>query len=100
MSESFPKLEKSGPVTEIVNESPSFDKIPIFEGVHQYIKQDCIPGGTHRNWESYMHHIRLLEESNKAILCDPQTSGGLLVAVDEAHTSQFEKISMDFSCQP
>ena len=28
MSESFPKLEKSGPVTEIVNESSSFDKIP------------------------------------------------------------------------
>ena len=31
MSESFPKLEKSGPVTEIVNESPSFDKIPILK---------------------------------------------------------------------
>jgi len=31
MSESFPKLEKSGPVTEIINESPSFDKIPILK---------------------------------------------------------------------
>jgi len=31
MSESFPKLEKSGPVTEIVNESPTFDKIPIIK---------------------------------------------------------------------
>ena len=31
MSESFPKLEKSGPVTEVVNESPSFDKIPILK---------------------------------------------------------------------
>jgi len=31
MSESFPKLEKSGPVTEIVNESPTFDKIPILK---------------------------------------------------------------------
>ncbi len=29
MSESFPKLEKSGPVTEIINETPTFDKIPI-----------------------------------------------------------------------
>ena len=31
MSESFPKLEKSGPVTEIINKSPSFDKIPILK---------------------------------------------------------------------
>ena len=27
-----------------------FDKIPVFDAVHEYIKQDCIPGGTHRNW--------------------------------------------------
>ena len=31
MSESFPKLEKSGPVTEIVNESPTFNNIPILK---------------------------------------------------------------------
>ena len=31
MSESFPKLEKSGPVTEVINESPSFEKIPILK---------------------------------------------------------------------
>ena len=31
MSESFPKLEKSGPVTEVVNDSPSFEKIPIIK---------------------------------------------------------------------
>ena len=29
MSESFPKLEKTGPVLDIVNEAPSFDRIPI-----------------------------------------------------------------------
>ena len=31
MSESFPKLEKNGPVTEVINKSPSFDKIPILK---------------------------------------------------------------------
>ena len=31
MSESFPKLEKSGPVTEIIGEQPTFDKIPILK---------------------------------------------------------------------
>ena len=29
MSESFPKLEKTGPVLEMINEKPSFDRIPI-----------------------------------------------------------------------
>jgi len=36
--ESFPKLEKSGPVTEIVNESPSFDKIPILKSCQKILE--------------------------------------------------------------
>ena len=71
-----------------------FDKIPIFKGIQQYIKQDCIPGGTFRNWESYGHHVQLKEESNKAILCDPQTSGGLLVSVDAGGETAFEKVCL------
>jgi len=31
MSDVFPKLEKSGPVTEVVNDSPSFENIPILK---------------------------------------------------------------------
>ncbi len=31
MSDSFSKLEKSGPVTEVINDNPSFDKIPILK---------------------------------------------------------------------
>lgn len=31
MSESFPKLEKSGPVTQVISDSPSFNKIPILK---------------------------------------------------------------------
>ena len=31
MSESFPKLEKSGPVTQVVSDAPSFNKIPILK---------------------------------------------------------------------
>jgi selenide,water dikinase len=67
-----------------------FDKIPRLEGVEQYIQQNCIPGGTHRNWESYGHNIELANEKMKPILCDPQTSGGLLLAVEDAGVEQFE----------
>ena len=67
-----------------------FNKIPSFKEVSQYIEQDCIPGGTHRNWESYGHHVQLKEESNKFLLCDPQTSGGLLIAVENSSINEVE----------
>lgn len=61
-----------------------FEKVPVFKEAYAYLDQGYIPGGTHRNWASYGHQVRLKEESNKEILCDPQTSGGLLVAVEKS----------------
>ena len=58
------------------------DKIKTLDGVKDYIAQGCVPGGTGRNFESYGHKVGVLTEEQKAILCDPQTSGGLLVAVE------------------
>ncbi len=79
-----------------------FDKIPTFNEVHQYIVQDCIPGGTHRNWDSYGQHVQLKEESNKLILCDPQTSGGLLIAVEDNAIVEVEKLlkANNIECTP
>ena len=68
------------------------DKVPVFEEVYDYISQKCIPGGTHRNWDSYGSGIRLKDESDKLILCDPQTSGGLLIAVDEVDIEKVEAL--------
>ncbi len=59
-----------------------FSKIPQIAELPEYLAQNCIPGGTHRNWESYGHHVSLENENYKHILCDPQTSGGLLLAVE------------------
>ncbi len=59
-----------------------FDKIPtIIDDLESYIDQKSIPGGTHRNWDSYGEKIGAISDFQKAILADPQTSGGLLVAV-------------------
>jgi selenide,water dikinase len=46
-----------------------------------YINENCIPGGTHRNWDSYGDKVAAISDQQKAILADPQTSGGLLIAV-------------------
>ncbi|HEY4149829.1 MAG TPA: selenide, water dikinase SelD [Chitinophagaceae bacterium] len=64
------------------------DKIPLVtDELRMYVDQGAIPGGTGRNWNSYGSKIAFSagidEAYAKAILADPQTSGGLLIAVAE-----------------
>ncbi|MEM1322176.1 MAG: selenide, water dikinase SelD [Bacteroidota bacterium] len=61
------------------------------EAVDHYIELGCIPGGTRRNWDSYGHKISELSDYQRAVLCDPQTSGGLLVAVDPEGVGAFQQ---------
>lgn len=59
-----------------------FDKLPLIDpSLFQYISEGCIPGGTNRNYDSYGKDLHLSETHQKNIVCDPQTSGGLLIAV-------------------
>jgi selenide, water dikinase len=68
-----------------------FDKIPtIIDDIKSYIIQKSIPGGTHRNWDSYGHKIGAVTDYQKAILADPQTSGGLLIAVSAASVKEVQ----------
>ncbi|MBK5278007.1 MAG: selenide, water dikinase SelD [Bacteroidia bacterium] len=69
-----------------------FSKVPKFDFLNRYIQQKSMPGGTQRNWESYGHKISSLSEEQKVILCDPQTSGGLLVSVDKNYAQEFESV--------
>ena len=64
-----------------VNARVHFDQVQTLDGVPEYIAAGCVPGGTNRNFESYGHKIGPLSDYQKAVLCDPQTSGGLLVAI-------------------
>ncbi len=57
--------------------------VPIIPKALQYINAEAIPGGTHRNWKSYGHHISIQNLEDRLILCDPQTSGGLMIAVSD-----------------
>ncbi len=60
----------------------NFERIPVLPHVHEYLEQGCSPGGAKRNFESYGHMLGDMTVQQRQILCDPQTSGGLLVAVD------------------
>ncbi|NVK27866.1 MAG: selenide, water dikinase SelD [Flavobacteriia bacterium] len=56
-----------------------------------YMSAKSVPGGTGRNFHSYGKNIGPMSDEARTLLCDPQTSGGLLVTVDPAFKSEFEK---------
>ncbi|MCX6181807.1 MAG: selenide, water dikinase SelD [Bacteroidetes bacterium] len=67
-----------------------FDKIPVIPEALIYLKENSVPGGTNRNWDSYGHKVDALSEDQKNILADPQTSGGLLIAVAKEKEDEFK----------
>lgn len=74
--------------SELTAVLPHLADIPfITNDLADYIRSKSVPGGTIRNWDSYGHKIHIdksfgeEEELVKSLLADPQTSGGLLMAV-------------------
>ena len=61
--------------------------IPVLPGVLELLEKDVAPGGTHRNIESLEGHLVWddgLPETDRLLLCDPQTSGGMLICIAAA----------------
>jgi len=76
-----------------------FDKVPSLPAVFDYIEQGCVPGGTGRNYASYAHKIGPITELQKSLLCDPQTSGGLLLAVESDAVDEVHLIAQQHSIE-
>ena len=74
-------------------------KVPRLPNTDHYIAEDCAPGGTDRNFESYGHNISPLTNAQRALLCDPQTSGGLLVAVAADGLEAFHEATADLKLE-
>jgi len=58
-------------------------RLPLLENALTMARMGLITGASARNWASYGDAVRLappLEAAQQALLCDPQTSGGLLIA--------------------
>lgn len=71
----------------------NLNSIPIIEFVSSYLQQGCVPGGTKRNFESYGNEIHgYLPNESRDILCDPQTSGGLLLFVNPNKLNEVEAL--------
>ncbi|HMT56426.1 MAG TPA: selenide, water dikinase SelD [Ottowia sp.] len=60
-------------------------RVPLLPGVRELAAQGLVTGASGRNWAAYGHEISLpagFADAERALLTDPQTSGGLLVACD------------------
>lgn len=69
-----------------------FDQIPVLEGLDKYIEQNCKPGGSTNNFNTYKSLITDLDNYQSDILFDPQTSGGLLITVKKEGAKELESI--------
>lgn len=93
-----------GHAFECINEDISFnlfcDEIPLVKEAIALAIEGVIPGGTKKNMkfcEDKILYKKDLEEYYKAILCDAQTSGGLLIAMNKDDAKEYIKEVEDFS---
>jgi selenide,water dikinase len=61
-----------------------FGQVPVLPGTWELLEQGIVPGGTYRNLQSVADSVQWdhkLTEQQQLLLCDAQTSGGLLISV-------------------
>ena len=74
----------------------NYSLLPIADGVKDYLKQRIVPDATYRNWNAYSTKtgfekgVDVMEAFN--LLPDPQTNGGLLIAVDEPAVEEVKNL--------
>jgi selenide,water dikinase len=69
----------------------AWHKLPILDHVVALAEKGCVTGASERNWAAYGREVELFSDVStvqKSILCDPQTSGGLLVSVRPDNVAQ------------
>jgi len=68
-------------------------KVPLLPKVEHYRALGCVPGGARKNFASYGSKISEMTQEQREILCDAQTSGGLLVVVEKDGVDDFLKLT-------
>lgn len=70
----------------------NYSDVPLLDGLNFYTSQMCVPDNSFRNWSSYDPKVSGITGDSLLTLCDPQTNGGLLVAVDPKSQVAFEQL--------
>lgn len=72
----------------------SLSRVPVIEGTWDLVRADVCPGGTRRNLAAVERQVDFapqLDEAERLLLCDAQTSGGLLIAVAPERAAALEE---------
>jgi selenide, water dikinase len=69
-----------------------YEKIPRLSSSDLFMEQFVYPDNTTNNYKDVKDRVQFLGGAEFLLLCDPQTSGGLLVSVDEKHEHEFESL--------
>lgn len=79
-----------------------YGKLPIMEGVKKYLEKRIVPDATFRNWNSYSTKISFGKGVNVmeafSVLPDPQTNGGLLLAVTPNALEEVKDVLKKYNC--
>jgi len=67
-----------------------FNALTLLPGIEGYIAAGCIPGGSQRNFAAFGQHINAISDLKRHVVCDPQTSGGLLISVSCESSEEVE----------
>ena len=73
-----------------------YEKIPVMDRVKKLAASGIAPGGAHRNLEFVRKKVAFPEKflkEEKIILSDPQTSGGLLIALSQKGLNKFDRLA-------
>jgi selenide,water dikinase len=66
--------------------------VPVLEGAREYLARGFRPAGTTRNEEAFRNRVDVrVDESEFTLMCDAQTSGGLLISVPAARLQAIEQ---------
>ncbi len=67
----------------------NYAKVPLMTGVKDLCAKFVYADNTMRNWKAYENKVEGINGESLLTLCDPQTSGGLLIAVDAQSEKEF-----------
>jgi len=76
-----------------------FENLPQLASNTSLISQSIYPDMTMKNYSALAAHAAPLSMQQLMVLCDPQTSGGLLVAVNPQHLESYQAVVSDFGLQ-
>jgi selenide,water dikinase len=82
------EMLSSGDVTAKIN----YADVPLMEGVRDLAGQFVYADNTMRNWKAYNDKVSGVSGESLLTLCDPQTNGGLLIAVDPAFLDELKQL--------